>query len=66
MEDNCNKIVAPPVYPSGCTCSISSDYCSGQGSEVKCLKGGCHVSGWDCGTLWYYACGVMCFTVLVG
>ncbi len=63
--DNWNKLaVPPPVYSGDCTCSTSSDYCSRNGSGVKCLQGGCGASKWGCGTLWAYACGGMCFAVL--
>lgn len=55
-----------PPYSSNCTCSTSSDYCGRSSSGTKCLKGGCNASNFGCGTLWYYGCGGLCFTVMIG
>lgn len=60
-----NGLPVIPPYSMNCTCSTASDYCDRSDSGVKCLKGGCNSSAWGCGTLWFYACGGLCFTSLI-
>ena len=53
-------ILCPPKCgPSNpCTCSSSSNYCSG--NTTVCLTGGCDVSSWGCGDFLAYSCNGKC------